>query len=109
VSIVEGELEDLRIGWPDARAMSEGGYSYVHLPVLKIPHDNAIIIREALFCPQQRDGYPNRLFLSEPVAGRGGNWIAHRILDKTWHTWSWNYVPAGRLTVMLAQHVAALR
>lgn len=89
--------------------MLEGGYTYVFLPQLKIVHGNGILIRDALLCPQERDGYKNRLFLSEPVPGRGNNWSSHQILDKNWFTWSWNHVPADRLAVILAQHLTALR
>lgn len=107
--IPDDHLAELKALCREAAVMPEGGYAYVHLPILKIPHNNTIIVREALLCPQARDGYATRLFLSEPVPGKGNNWSTHVILDRTWHTWSWKDVQPDRLTVVLAQHLVALR
>ena len=109
MTIPEEDLEELRDICPDATIMSEGGYTYVYLPRLRLGQHDIILVREGLLCPQARDGYATRLFLSEPVPGKGNNWTRHQILDKTWHTWSWNHVPAGRPAQVLAQHMAALR
>lgn len=109
MSISEQTLEELRAVCPDAKVMQEGGYSYISLPQLKIPHVDGIVVRDALLCPQQKDGYLTRLYLSEPVSNRGQNWTMSRILDRTWHTWSWNNIPAGRPAAVLAQHLRALR
>ncbi|MHB8562406.1 MAG: hypothetical protein ACYDDA_00400 [Acidiferrobacteraceae bacterium] len=109
MSLPEDEVKELQAGFPGAQVMTEGGYTYLYLPELRIVQGGAILIRQALFCPSLRDGYPNRLFVSEPIPGRGSNWKAYQILDRTWHSWSWNHVAPGRLAVVLAQHVAALR
>lgn len=109
MTISEEDLAELRAICPGAAIMSEGGYAYVHLPRLKLGQGDSILIREGLLCLQVRDGYATRLFFLEAVPGKGNNWTAHRILDKTWHTWSWNNVPAGRPAQILAQHLAALR
>lgn len=109
MTISEEGLEELRLIYPGAVPMPEGGYTYAYLPRLKLGQGNCILIREGLLCLQARDGYATRLFLSEPVPGKGNNWTVHRILDKTWHTWSWNNVSPGRPAQVLAQHLAALR
>lgn len=100
-------LEELQQLCADATVMAEGDLTYVHLPGLQIPHGQR---GEALLCLSGRDGYPTRLFLSSPVPGRGNNWSTHRIFDKAWHTWSWNYVPADlRPIEILLAHLGALR
>jgi hypothetical protein len=102
------EMDDLRRLCPGAQEMQEGGATYVFLPGLKHPCAPGTV--DALLCPQQHNGYATRLFLSAPVSGRGANWTVHTILSRTWHTWSWNHVPANqRLAEILAQHLRALR
>ena len=87
--------------------MPEGGINYIYLPSLKVSESEVV---DALLCPQQHSGYTTRLFLSRPIPGKGANWSVHTILSRTWHTWSWNNVPANqRLAEILAQHLVALR
>jgi hypothetical protein len=57
-----------------AEAVSENGRDFVRLPNLKVPSGNALHIRNALLCPGEMHNYPTRLFLSEPIPGRGQNW-----------------------------------
>lgn len=93
-----------------AKEMAEGGYTFVYLPGLKIRTGEHIVSRDGLLCLQPRDGYPTRLFLSEQMQARGSNWTTHRIVDKTWYTWSWNYVSSDlRPAQVLAEHLRALR
>jgi hypothetical protein len=102
------EMDDLMRMCPGAQAMPEGGIEYILLPGLKHPCAPGTL--DALLCPQQHGGYLTRLFLSAPIAGKGNNWSTHVILSRTWHTWSWNNVPANqRLAEILAQHLRALR
>lgn len=101
------ELEDI---YPGAAERPEGGYSYIYLPGLKVTTAGQTIILDALLCPQQKDGYNTRLFLSQVVQGRGSNWSTHRILDRTWYTPSWNNVASSlRPAQMLAEHLRAYR
>ena len=103
-------LSELTVMCPGVTEMPEGGLTYIHLPGLKISTGEGTIVLDALLCPQARDGYLTRLFLSQPVPGRGANWNTHRILDRTWHTWSWNGVSADlRPAQILAGHLAAFR
>lgn len=34
-----------------------------------------------------------------PIPRRGQNWTTHNILSRSWHTWSWNNVPAKPVPV----------
>ena len=111
MTVSDSDLKEIRDICPGATLYSEGGFMYIHLPGLKIPvNDKEPLIRDGLLCLQTHSGYPTRLFLSEQIPGKGKNWSVHRILDKTWHTWSWNYVPPDdRPAAVLAQHLRALR
>jgi len=90
-----------------AKEVTEGGYTFVYLPSLCIPAQQ---VMDALLCIQPRDGYMTRLFLTAQIQGRGNNWTTHRILDRTWFTWSWNNVSSQlRPAQILAEHLRALR
>lgn len=108
--ISEEALAELRAICLDAKEMTEGGLTYILLPNLKLPAGCNPPQVDGLLCLQARDGYPTRLFLSQPVAGKVSNWATHRILDRTWHTWSWNNVSSGlRPAQILAEHLRAFR
>jgi hypothetical protein len=65
---------------------------------------------EALLCIQQHGGYTTRLFLSQIVPDKGANWSTHQIFGRTWHTWSWNNVPANiRPAQILRCHLDAFK
>jgi hypothetical protein len=103
-------LTELRAICEGAKEMAEGGYAFVYLPGLKIRTGEHIVTQDALLCLQVRDGYPTRLFLCQQIQGRGNNWTMHRIVDRTWYTWSWNYVSSAlRPAQVLAEHLRALR
>jgi hypothetical protein len=101
------ELEEIKKICPGAQEMGEAGVTYIHLPQLTLP-DRCIV--EAILCLQAHSGYATRLFLSKIVEGKGQNWTLHRIMDKVWHTPSWNHVTADlRPAEILAEHLRAYR
>jgi hypothetical protein len=103
-------LAELQVICPGATEMVEGTISFIYLPGLKIFTGGGTLVADALLCPQARDGYLTRLFVSQMIPGRGNNWTTHRILDRVWHTWSWNGVSANsRPAEILAEHLRALR
>jgi hypothetical protein len=94
----------------EVRELAEGGKAYIYLSRLRLPNGCVPVEVEGLLCIQEHSGYATRLFLSQPVTGRGANWSVHRIVDRTWHTWSWNNVSAQmRPAAILAEHLRALR
>lgn len=94
----------------EAAVMEEVNCTFIHIPSLTIPPGNTPAAMEALVCLSPRDGYPTRLFLSEPVAGKGQNWSVHNILGKAWHTCSWNNVVfTDTPTNVIAQHLRAFK
>jgi hypothetical protein len=104
----EAAMRELQTIVSGAQEMTEGGITYIHLPQLKLPCAPGAV--EALLCIQQHGGYTTRLFLSQPVPGKGNNWSTHQILGRPWHTWSWNNVPANlRPAEILTGHLGAFR
>lgn len=107
------DLAELCTVCPGAVPMDEGGITYVYLPSLKLPTGRTPSEVEGLLRPQGAtnvDGYSTRLYLSMPFSECGQNWTQHRILDKQWHTLSFNGVPETlRLVEILANHLEVLR
>jgi hypothetical protein len=91
----------------EAKELSEG---FIYIPRLRLPAGCQPQETEALLCLVNHNGYLTRLFLSQPVSNRLGGWVAIYTQGRTWHTWSWNGVPAQlRPAEILAEHLRALR
>lgn len=94
----------------DVEVMSEGGRDYIYLCELRFRVDDVSYVLDALLCPQAYNRYKTRLFLSQPIPGRGRNWTTHQILSRTWHSCSWQGVPADLpLLEMVLTHLGAFR
>jgi hypothetical protein len=90
--------------------MVEGGTRYIYLPELKVTVGAADRVLDALLCPGPHNGYTSRLFLSTPISERGANWSQWQIFGRTWHTWSWQNVPAELPWIQIVlEHLRALR
>lgn len=110
MSIDQTQLAEVTAFVPGARVMPDAGIDYILLPSLKVAVGQEEIVLDALLCPVQHGGYTTRLFLAKPIGQRGQNWTIHNILSKSWHTWSWNNVPANlSLMQILSAHMRALR
>lgn len=111
MTVPDLELRQLQVVAPDARPVVEAGVTYVYLPALKLPLGCEPPEVEGLLRPSAGpDGYATRLFLSSPFLQKGQNWTVHRILDKTWHAFSYNGVPSDlRLIEILANHLKVLQ
>jgi hypothetical protein len=106
---VDHELAELGLFCGTVTESREGNKRYLLLERVTLPAGCSPTATEALLCPQERDGYQTRLFLAQPVSGRGGNWTVHRILDRNWHTWSWQGISANqRLAQILRGHLRGL-
>ncbi len=104
------DLAELERCYGTVRPIVEAGFNFVHIEKLKFVTDGNEVEAEALLCPQLRDGYSTRLFLSRPFPNKGQNWSQHTILDRNWHSWSWQNVPAEqRLVQILLSHLKALK
>lgn len=112
--ISQESLALLQRSFPDAVVMKEGGQEFVFIPKLPVVTNRSTDVTEvdALLCPSAHSSYTTRLFLEKPFVGAGqsNNWSIHRILERQWHTWSWNNVPPGNaLLQILASHLNALK
>lgn len=108
--ISDEQLTELKSSYGDAKVLAEANFEFVYIPKLKFVSDGKEVEVEALLCPQMRDGYSTRLFLSAPFTNKGQNWTPHQILGRSWHSWSWQNVPPDqRLVQMLLCHLKALR
>lgn len=102
-------LAELRQVCPGATLKTEAGLGFVDLPGLKIAVGNEIAVRNALLTLQAHSNYASRLFLSQPIPGRGSNWTTHTVLGRSWYTPSWKDVAPGRPIEMLLQHLKVYR
>ena len=103
------ELAELKELCARAAFVSEGGVQFADLPGLKVPVGSETLTRDALLSLAAHTGYTSRLYLSEPIPGRGANWTVHTVLGRRWHTPSWNNVMPGRPIEMLQQHLQVYR
>jgi hypothetical protein len=106
---IQDELAELGLFCGAVTEFQEVGRRYLLLEQLTLPAGCSPAATGALLCPQERDGYQTRLFLAHPVNGRGANWTVHRILDRNWHTWSWQGISANqRPAQILRGHLRGL-
>ena len=110
--LAEDRLAGLRIVCPKAEVLIDAGKEYIYLPGLRITTDARVVVMDALLRAGEHSGYPTRLFLAEPLPGKGqgGGWSAHAIAGRTWHTWSWKGIAETLpLQQILLGHLWALR
>src|SRR6185312_12293996 len=93
------EMVELERLYPGVKRCEEGGALFYYIPILLLPSGCIPTQTEALLCPTPRDGYPSRLYFAQQVQGPVTlNWnTTCRILEHTWHAFSWSGVPDGRL------------
>jgi len=80
------KLLEFQKTYPDGTAHSDGGCTFVSIPILKLGADGVETEYAALLCPQSHSGYLTRLFLNRQVPEKGRNWNSFPILGGTW--WS---------------------
>jgi hypothetical protein len=103
-------LDELQKVYPAAQLMSDGGITYIYLPELKFVSGQETQVLQALLCPELHSGYSTRLFLEKPLNTKCANWTQHTILNRAWHTWSWNNIAANQPALsILANHMRALK
>lgn len=93
-----------------AREVRQGGEVFVYLQGLRLPRGRQPSEVDAVLCLHAREGYSTRLYLSAIVSGCGSNWSSVYLLDRHWHTWSWQGVSANqRAAQVLAAHLKAFQ
>ena len=111
MSLPEDQVRELKSQFPDIASAVEANVTYISIPKVKLPKGCTPEIIDVLLCPSPREGYSSRLFFSERVTSHPQlNWQPTvRILEKTWHVFSWQSPPGLRLAQMLAVHLKAFR
>jgi hypothetical protein len=82
------------------------------LPAVQFIAKGIRVTRDLLLWPWDRDGYPSRLFLSEPVeSSEARNWNGtFNLQGRKWHAISWNYVANSLPWIeILGAHLKAFR
>lgn len=110
LTVTMDQVAELQLLCGKVTEFQEGGKRLLLLERLVLPAGCEPREVEALLCPQERDGYQTRLFLTQPIPGKGSNWSVHRILDRSWHSWSWQGIsPNQRLIQILRGHLRGLQ
>jgi hypothetical protein len=111
VRLSDEALAELRAVVPDAECLEVGDVPYVFLPRLKLPPGNSPVEVDGLLrLASGPDGYQTRLLLAHAYPSHGQNWTVHTLFGKTWHTPSFNGVPADlRPIEVLCNHLAVYR
>jgi len=109
MSFDKDQIREMEKSFPGFKHSEEGGFDYFYIPKLNLPNGCVPETVEALLCPQLRDGYNSRLFLSQQITGcPQRNWNGtYRILDRTWYAISWQTTPSSNLFQMLLIHLRA--
>jgi len=108
---VNAELESLRVISPQASLIEEGGTHWVLLPKTRLVVSNSVAVLDTLLCPLGQGGYTTRLLLERRTNSKSNlNWTTLVALGCTWHTWSWQNVPAGQPWLQIfSEHARLLR
>lgn len=104
------EAQELKAFCRGVREVLQGGEAFLYLEGLRLSSNSQPVEVDALLCLHARDGYMTRLYLSIRIADRGANWTTAYLLDRQWHTWSWQGVSANqRPAQVLAAHLKAIQ
>lgn len=108
---IDTELESLRAISPQAFLVHEGGVTWVVLPKTRVTVPGGVEVMDTVLCPTGQAGYATRLMLERQVTGKSNlNWTQVVALGRTWHTWSWQNVPANQPWLQIyVQHARLLR
>lgn len=107
----ESQLLGLRAISPRAAVLQDGAVTGVLLPSVPIQGPSGIEVMDAMLCPRGQGGYTTRLLLERRIPGKDGlNWQQVMVFGRTWHTWSWQNVPAAQPWIKIyAEHARVLR
>lgn len=105
------ELEGLRSVCPQASLQRDGTVICVLMPATTLMICGVAETIDVLLCPLGCSGYVTRLLLAHKIDGKPQlNWQTVLLLERTWHTWSWNNIPAAQPWIQIyAEHARLLR
>jgi len=107
----DDEVAELKHFFPDVQGAKEGGITYLLLQNAKLPQGCQPGSMDLLLCPNERDGYPSRLYFAQKLQQPASlNWNGNcRVLERNWCAFSWKVEPGLRLAQMIQAHLRALR
>jgi len=106
-----GQIDELKKLCPEVHYAEEGGHHYYLISNLQLPDGCTPQLINVLLCPDNREGYHSRLFFESRVeSGKQMNWNSDtfRILERSWHVFSWQLPEGLRLAQMLTSHLRGL-
>lgn len=105
----DDELDELKSLYGEISVGQEGTDNFILVHRTALPDGCSPAVSGVLYFPNLRDGYNGRLFFPAPVKS-GPNWNtkAH-IMGQTWHSYSWQTEPGGRLAQKFAVLLRGLR
>lgn len=103
------EVDDLKKVAPELKKIQEGGHTFFYIEKLMLPDGCNPNVVEALLCPNNHSGYPNRLFFSAKVSSpQTRNWNGQlRVIGRNWYGISWRTKTGLTLLEMLSIHLKA--
>jgi len=118
VLISAAHVTELKAVCPSPEYFEEGTLPYVLLRDHSLPAGTNPARCDLVVCPNERDGYPSRLFFSQRVIRSPTsktrdalNWNGNvRLLERNWYAYSWK-VTGGpfSLAQLLALHLRPLQ
>lgn len=111
----QDQIAAVKSVYPEIASASEGGCNYLKILGVKMPDGCNPKTVDVLLCPQPRDGYPSRLFVSARVSHKGKtqNWNPQHavvILGSGWWALSWKLAKAeNTLLQLIMAHLDAFR
>lgn len=107
----ESQLEGLREISAQATVVHDGPLMGVLLPGIRIKAPAGTEVMDAVLCPRGDGSYMTRLLLERRIPGKDGlNWQLVMAFGRSWHTWSWQGVPAAQPWIKIyAEHARCLR
>jgi len=112
VDIPDDILAELRALGRKVQRFDEAGKTYIYVEGHQLPEGCDPPMADVLLCPQERDGYPSRLFFSQRVTSASGRQFVHeaRIAERQWYAISWRVDRTDlRPAQLIAAHLRALR
>jgi len=104
-------FEPLKVLFPGAELLQEGGLFGAFIPKLAIETPCGVVTADVLLYPNSHSGYQSRLFVERQLDGsKAQNWTSHSVVGRAWWACSWQGIdPHLPWLDILANHLRAFR
>ena len=105
------QLDALAAISPNAELRTDGTVTCVFMPNTTLQTSDGIKIMDVALCPRGLSGYSTRLLLERKIDSKSGlNWQVVTLINRLWHTWSWNQIAPDQPWIRIfAEHARVLR